>query len=255
MMKTICSLITGILIVLILCSAGCVSPPKATTTTSGSGSGGTVATAAPGETATTQAFVSEVTPFETAAADAQNTASTGYSVFAEKTPIPEDQSCLIYMKSQVYSYNKTAFSFNLKNPPMYINYSVIPTNITVRKLVTLKTGSKAEQTITYSDFSPSSWFEITVRNKTTGEIYLQDGFGPGKGYRTYTTGTLKVLKRDDLLVEFYGNSITATAGVWVKPAGNFDANDSSSFTECKYWDTTRNTLAYATATPTPTWAP
>jgi len=253
-MTRVVSLLTGLLIILLLCSAGCVTPPKPGTgsTTSVTPSGSSQGTQEP---TVSQIYVNEVTPFETVILPGMETPTSGYSIFSESTPIPQDQSCLINLKTQVYSYNKTAFAFNLKNPPMFINYSVIPTNITVTKLVTLKTGSKGEQTIRYSDYSPYSWFEITVRNKTTGEIYLQDGFGPGKGYRSYTAGTVKIMKRDDLQIEFYGNAITATAGVWIKPYVNFNDNMTRTFSECKYWESPRDSLGYTTATATPTWTP
>ena len=94
-----------------------------------------------------------------------------------------------------------------------------------------------EQIITIDTYSPVSWFEVTVRNKTSGEIYLRDGFGTGKGYTEYLNRTLKVLKRDDMQIEFAGNNITATAMVWVKPESNID--DTSKFnlsTDCAYID-------------------
>ena len=86
-------------------------------------------------------------------------------------------SCLIYLNTQFYSYNTTAVSFDLKNPPMYINYTVIPFNITVNKYVQSHQGANNWITLSDSDFAPYSWFEITVRNKTSGEIYLENGFG------------------------------------------------------------------------------
>ena len=139
---------------------------------------------------------------------------------------------------------------------MYINYSVIPTNITVNKYVESNAGGHQMVTLTFSDFSPNSWFEVTVRNKTTGEIYSQDGFGTAKGLRVYTTGTIKVMNTDDLLIEFSGNLITASAGIWVKPYGNIDPNQTMNFAECKYWEAPpRNMLPVVTATATPTWVP
>jgi hypothetical protein len=168
------------------------------------------------------------------------------------TPIPEDRSCLINLTSQPYGYNGSAFAFNLKNPPMYINYSVIPTNITGKKVVKSRTLTNVDVVVTYDTFSPSSWLEITVRNKTTGEIYLKDGFGPD--YTTYRDRTLKVMKRDDLLIEIKGNQIKATVGLWVKPYGNFDNPGKLTFAECKFWDQPRDIIPVATAKPTPTWA-
>ncbi|HZK30172.1 MAG TPA: hypothetical protein VFC43_02910, partial [Methanoregula sp.] len=108
-----------------------------------------------------------------------------------------------------------------------------------------------EQTIKIDTYSPVSWFEVTVRNKTSGEIYLRDGFGTGKGYTEYLNRTLKVLKRDDMQIEFAGNNITATAMVWVKPESNID--DTSKFnlsTDCAYIDPNpRDFLVVSTTKP------
>jgi hypothetical protein len=104
-------------------------------------------------------------------------------------------------------------------------------------------------TVTYSDYSPTSWFEITVRDNATKEIILQDGFGETKGYSTYLSRTLKILKTGDVLVEFRGNNIDkASASVWVKPLGNFDESRFSEFTDCMYWEGHRDTVAIPVTT-------
>lgn len=241
------------LIILLIAVAGCVTPPKATTTTSTSGGYYSTETAAAETTAPSQ-YVTVVTPYSTGTPDNPSSAGTT-SYVTTPTPNPDERSCLIYLNKQSYSYNTTAITFDLKNPPMYINYTVVPTNVTVNKYAKSKTGSNDYVTYTYSDYAPYSWFEITVRNKTSGQVYLQDGFGQAKGYSTYTSATLKVLKRDDMLIEFKGNSITASVGVWVKPVGNFDDPQNKTFAECKYWTQTQNALTVVTATTTATWTP
>ena len=243
----------AILLILVLTAAGCIAPP-----TGSSAPSKTVSSIynplQPATTPTTpKSYVTEVTPFETGIPLGVEPITTqGYSVFPIPSPVPEDLTCLIYTKSQTYAYNGSAFSFNLKNPPMFIEYSVIPKYITVHKMVASRTGSKGENLITYTDISPDSWFLVTVRNKITGEIYLRDGFGPGIGYSKYLDAYLKVLNRDDLLVEFKGNQITATVRIWVKPLDNFDNVQDLTFTECRFFDVTRNSLKMPTATPTPT---
>ena len=102
--------------------------------------------------------------------------------------------------------------------------------ITRTKVVTLKDNS--EETITYTTIDPASFFEITVRNKFTGEIYLQDGYGKDTGYHT---GTFKLMKPGDLLIEFSGNMITADVQIWVKPIGNFDDTSKFEYKDCIYW--------------------
>jgi hypothetical protein len=229
-------------IILVLISAGCVAPPteKSLGSIGSSGSG----TEATGTTAP-QAYVTEETVSDFARC---TTAPLGYSTFAATTRIPEDITCRIYTKTAWYGYNGSAFSFDLLNPPMYIQYVVKPTNVSVTKVFTSRTGNREEKTITYSDYSPNSWFEITVSNKTSGTVYLKDGFGEAKGYSTYLNRTLKIINRDTMYVELRGNDIKATATIWVKPVGNFNESLIPTFTDCAYLDTKRDTIA--TAKPT-----
>ena len=124
-------------------------------------------------------------------------------------------------------------------------------NVTEKRVVTAKTGSKAESVISIDSYSPNSWLEITIRNATTGEIYQQDGFQ--KGHSTYLTNTLKVNKQDNLLIEIKGNLITASVNFWIKPEINFEDPQMMNSTVCTEIEQTRSTLAYATSTPTPTW--
>ncbi len=245
--------VCSLALIFVLAIAGCVAPPteipgqpvytynpNQDTTTNGS--------------STSSSFVTEVTLTDYASAPPQ---PAGYNTFLPTTQIPADITCRIY-STTVFGYNGTGFKFDLKNPPMYINYTVVPTNVTVNKVYT-DSFTKKTVTLTYSDYSPSSWFEITVRNNATKEIILQEGFGEKKGYSTYLNRTVKVLKTGDLLVEFRGSDIKASASVWVKPIGNFDESRLSEFTECMYWDGHRDTIA--TAVPTTiegaiyTWTP
>jgi hypothetical protein len=256
MTKQICLVALLLILTLTLLASGCITPPKGTTTSptaSASGSNQVTETNSP-ETTALPVYVTEVTPFNNPGAQASNPA---YNPYATPTPIPEDLSCLIYLNKQYYSYNTTAVSFDLKNPPMYINYTVIPFNITVTKYVKSGQGSNTWITLQYSDYAPYSWFEITVRNKTTGEIYLQDGFGQAQGMSVYTSATLgPILNSDDLQIEMTGNNITATTGIWVKPVGNFDNPQNQTFSECKYWSVhPQNYLSGPSPTPTPTWTP
>ncbi len=236
--------------------AGCVTPPSSSTTTSTSSGYYSTETITPGTNAP-PSYVTEVTPFITPGSAGQ-TGNSGVNIYTTApTPLPEDLSCLIYLNKQFYSYNTTAVSFDLKNPPMYINYTVIPFNITVNKYVQSHQGSNGMITLQYSDYAPYSWFEVTVRNKTSGKVYLQDGFGKAQGLSIYTNATLgPILNSDDLQVEMTGNNITATTGIWVKPSGNFDDPLNQSFPECKYWSGhQQNYLVVATTTATPTWTP
>ena len=213
MKEKLVRIICCITIIILVAATGCVAPPKDSKTSSATGnffnpgqtSVATTATPLPN-------FVTEVTPFVTA------TSGSGYRTIPPTTQLPEDKYCRIYSTKNAYAYNKTAITFDLKSPPMYINYTVKPSNITKKIAYTSKITGEGDKVITVDTYSPDSWYEITVRSKSTGEIYLQDGFGTRKGYTEYLNRTLKVLKRDNMQIEFSGSNITATAMVWVKPS-------------------------------------
>jgi hypothetical protein len=219
-----CIAIVGILLV-----SGCVAPSKNNQTSSGGNfynpdQQTTVTT-------TTLSYVTEVTPFISV------TPTSAYRTIPPTIQQDEEKYCRIYSTTNTYSYNRTAITFDLRSPPMYINYTVKPSNITYNRVITSKITGEGEKTITIDTYSPYSWFEVIVRNKSSGDIYLQDGFGTGKGYNEYLNRTLKVMKRDNMQIEFGGNNITATASVWVKPSGNID--DFSRFnltTDCAYFN-------------------
>jgi len=253
MTKRIQLTILGIITIVLLLVAGCVTPPSGKTSSEPAGNYQTT-TAPTSQITTAPVYVTEVTPFMTSVTEENR--SSDYRLYMTPTPYPEDLSCLIYINTQSYSYNTTAITFDLKNPPMYINYTVKPTNVTVNKVIPVRYGSDEVKTISFSDYAPYSWFDITVRNKETGEILLQDGFGKAKGYGIYTGATLKpILSSKNLQIEMRGNSITATTGIWVKPPGNIDDAGNKTFTECKFWVRPQNALKMATATTTPTWTP
>jgi len=225
--------------------SGCVAPPKPGSPGSGGpgSSGGSQIVTTP---TNIQYYVTEVTPYVTG-----TTMGQGYTTFAPTTQIPQDKSCLIYL-AQCSKYITNATAFDLKNPPMYINYLVVPFNITQTRIVSKKSGETTyDEVITKDTYSPYSWFQITVRNQTTGEIYLDDGFGKTKGFPEYLNRTLKVMKRDNLQIDIRCNNITATVGIWIKPAGNIESYETIVFPECTYFDHPQDSLAQVTATASP----
>jgi hypothetical protein len=218
-MKTLLiSLFCAACLIAVLASSGCVAPPVETPS---AGTSGTNNPAGPGsaDTVTTNTgILTEATPFQVAA-----TPTLAYNRIVEATPIPEDMVCLVdFAKiNATLEVNKSAKKFELKNPPMYINYSIIkPFNVTGTRVVKSKTGTNAEVTQSYSYYSPYSYLEITARNPNTGDIYVQDGFG--KGYGTSLNKTIQISKTGNLLIEINAYNVTPTIGFWVKPYGNFE---------------------------------
>jgi hypothetical protein len=159
------------------------------------------------------------------------TIETPYGGTPQKTAVPTattpppEEWVEIFHVNRPFGYNKTAFSFDLKNPPMVINVSLIPVNETGTKTVRVKRAGSSETTdeeVTYDRYSPYSWFDVTVRNKNTGQILLEDGFGNsyGKQYSQELNQTMKIINRGTLLIEIDGNLIAATVNVSVKKEGN-----------------------------------
>ena len=242
--RTLCC----ICIILIVAASGCIAPPKenATTSKTGTSSGGKLLSPA---TTETPEYVTEVTPYITP------TPTTEYRTVLTATPVPQDLYCRIYSTTNTYAYNKTAVSFNLKYPPMFINYTVKPSNVTYIDYIDYKITGQVERRVEVNTYSPISWFEVTVRSKLDPAIiYIKDGFGSAKGYNIYLNNTLKIINTYDMQIEFYGNNITATASVWVRPEGNFeDPTQFNMTTDCAYFSANpRNVLIIATTATTAT---
>jgi len=205
-----------VLLVAVVIAAGCVGGNQNSVSTT------TTQITTPSD----QRYVTDVTPFLTI-----TPTNIARQTSQPITPVPEDLTCLIYSTTQSFTRNKTAIAFNLLNPPMYFQFNVSNFPMICRtKVVTLKDGS--EEIIKYTEIDPASFFKITVRDKSTGEIYLEDGFGKDTGYHT---GSFKLMKRGDLLIEFSGNMITADVGIWAKPIGNFNDTSKFDYRGCINW--------------------
>ena len=216
---------TGILIIFLICSlciAGCVAPPKPGSSSSLSTPGSSQSdTGQVVDTSTTNPlYVTIETPYPTPTSD-----SFPRTHVPVTTPTPDDY-IQIYSTTQYFSWNATAVSFNLTKPPMIINFAVTPANLTGTKVIKNPFGSGEDISVTYDYFSPNSWFEITVREKNTGKILKNDGFGTYKQYSDDTgrdvPRTIKIIQPGNLLIEMTGNQITATVNVSVIKTGNIN---------------------------------
>jgi hypothetical protein len=222
-MKRAFNKIFPIIIMVLVVVSACVAPPKPNTTTS-STSGGT-SQSGTGQSLiknTTFQYITIETPYQTPTTPG----TTQRIVAANLTTIPPVEWVEIYRTTQVFSYNKTAISFDLKNPPMLIHFNVMPINVT-RDTSTFQhwdagPGQMTSTNTKYEYFSPYSWFEVTVRNKDTGRILVQDGFGntPENQYSQNTNRTFKVLTRGNLLIELAGNQVTAMVDMKVDKKDN-----------------------------------
>ncbi|MGA2914301.1 MAG: hypothetical protein ABSE07_12425 [Methanoregula sp.] len=203
-----------VLILVMVMMAGCASRSPQTKS---------ISTTNPVPTMTSdQSYVEEVTPFITPTAQRQT-----YPIITAATQPPEDIVCMVYSKKQVFtSDSKDAISFNLVNPPMYFNYSILDT----------KSGPDGKYT---------SYYTITISDKKTGAIYNQIGFGKDTmngGYFNFGFGgsnVIKILSTGELQIETAGKDITLITEIWVKPVGNLASPFDTNSTKCINWPETR----------------
>jgi hypothetical protein len=209
-----------VIVLVFISTSACVAPPKPGSSTSipGTGSSQTGSEIVTATGTSVPMYVTIVTPFST-----PNTNEIKNKTTPAPTEIPEEW-VNIYHDSRFYTFNASAVNFDLKNPPMVINFSVIPTNMTGKKYTYKNNadGTTTETSYDYDYYSPYSWFELTIRNEDSGKILLQKGFGSsyGKQYSTEINQTIKVLNRENIQVEMNGNQITAIIDLYVKKKDN-----------------------------------
>jgi hypothetical protein len=120
----------------------------------------------------------------------------------------------IYHENLSFSYSAKAFSYNLGMPPLIIEYTVWPEIITDTKAYTSRFGTKEDEIVTTTYPSPSAWFEVIARDKITGKIVLQDGYGTN--YTQDSFKRLKILRTGDYQIDFRGNDITVDIAMRVR---------------------------------------
>lgn len=121
------------------------------------------------------------------------------------TPVKADL-VLIDEKILAFTWNSTAFSYTLKNPPLLIEYTLTVPNISrTRVVVDPITGGDRTVSISYPD--PVAFFEVMVKDVETGSILARDGYG-GQ-YDVGPSGKVWVRYPGTYYIEFTGHRVTA----------------------------------------------
>jgi hypothetical protein len=126
----------------------------------------------------------------------------------------------IFKNIQVYNgVNSYKISFNLKNPPMVIRYTVIPHNITDKKWFEPTDRQKKIDTAIINRPDEFAWFEMQIyENKS-----LYDKQGWGGLYGIPRTMQEIVLRNPGIYeIEFSGYEVTVNSEVLVKKEGNIE---------------------------------
>lgn len=193
------------LFVLFILSAGCISPPRenpGSGVSPGNGASVTQSSSQTPKIIDTQ-FLTPATPYPTGTATAVPT----YIVSPEVTEIPLTYQA-IYYNHLNFNFNTSAYSYSLENPPLIMDICLKPEMITRNIWYESRYTSRGDVYTTQTSISPSSFFEIRVRDLITGEVILEDGFG--KTFSVDTRKKIYIRSAGDYLIEFTGNDITAT---------------------------------------------
>jgi len=113
--------------------------------------------------------------------------------------------------------NAYRVSYNLKNPPMLIHYSVIPYNITDVKWFTPRDAAKLIDTAIIVRPFEGAWFNITANEG--GEYYDEARWGKDSG-TPFDEQVFVLRKAGNYSIDFSGNFVNAKTEIYVKKEGN-----------------------------------
>ena len=187
--------------VLILASAGCAELP----TGGESGWSGILSPSESPETPDGQdadpGYLTPVTPYPTATS---SMAGPTFSMLPEVAPTP-DMYVIIYNRTTQFTQTTEAFAFDLTAPPLLIDFDVEP------KMITREVHAKSDYTDrkykNYKQTFPSedAWFKVTVRDRGTGAIVAENGFG--KLYSADTHKQIYMGRPGNYQIELAGNDV------------------------------------------------
>ena len=165
-------------------------------------------------------YVSVVTPIVTQTDDLTTFLRTPPTV-----PVTPEQDTYIYIYSGNLSYlsgeSPTAVAFDVKEPPLVINYNVIPVIVKDSKVAVNRSAKKELRTdmmINFTYPSPDSSFFITIYDRKSGEKIAQDGYG--RLYGLIPQKTFIVREVGSYIVQFEGSESEAHVDMLLKREGN-----------------------------------
>lgn len=125
------------------------------------------------------------------------------------------------IENQIINNLSPDVSVNLKNPPLILDFTITPANISDRKYIEYKLiSSMYYENITIDRPFENSWFLVTVTDKETGKIVAKKGLG--REYGLEYTQRLILFRSGNYRFDFSGEFIKATLLMRVPRTGNFD---------------------------------
>ena len=139
----------------------------------------------------------------------------------EDLPVPDtsDLYTIYSMNGQQAQQNIPSVIFEVKNPPLVIDYTITPMNITEVKSLDYKVmATRHHENLSISRPYEQSWFSVVVRDTADGTVVAEDGYG--KGYPEEPSRHLVVYTSGTYRVEFSGGFALVNLTMNVKKEGN-----------------------------------
>ncbi|MEN6611280.1 MAG: hypothetical protein ABFC24_10585 [Methanoregulaceae archaeon] len=164
-------------------------------------------------------YVTEVTPVQTATSQP---VSLSHVQSSTQTNQDTDNFALIYSKDMSFYENgtPTAVAFDVVQPPLIINFTVIP-DITHRtKVITNRTSTKAYPDSVLNITRPSEFsrFTLTIYDRNTGKEIDQDGYGGIYDQCAENTYTLR--EAGSYQIQFDGENSIVHVDMYLNREGN-----------------------------------
>jgi hypothetical protein len=153
----------------------------------------------------------------------QPQASETHNILQPDIPVTSinDFVTIYSIKNQSLTEAFPNVSFNLVNPPLVIEYSVIPVNITDIKNIEYKIKSKRyNETLRITRPYEGTWFTVIARDKESGGIVAEDGVG--KIWSFTSPKRLDIQNIGNFQFEFDGEFGYLTLTMKVKKEGNIN---------------------------------
>lgn len=125
------------------------------------------------------------------------------------------------LTDQYVGTNFPYITYELKKPPLVLDFDVTLTNITDVKYYEYKIKSNKYE-VTKTNIRPyeNAYFTVTVRDRGTGEVITEDGVG--KLYGLQNPKRIVIHKAGDYLFEFQGLADTVSLSIQVPREGNIN---------------------------------
>jgi hypothetical protein len=134
-------------------------------------------------------------------------------------PVTDDYITIYSLNGQQAQANIPYVLFDLQNPPLVIDYTVTPVNITDVKELDYKIRStRHHENVSLSRPYEQSWFSVIVRDNATASVVLEEGYG--KTFTQKPSRQLVIYKSGTYRFEFSGGFAVVNLTMKVKKEGN-----------------------------------